>query len=321
MVSRPAGASGDSADAASDRFLEEFGRRNPHQPKLKQAVEGFVRSVMPMYLASRAYREGSVLERLTEPDRIIRFRVSWKDDDGAVRINRAWRVQHNNCLGPYKGGLRFRGDVTPDTLQFLAFEQTLKNSLTGMPMGGAKGGADFDPKDKSDGEIMRFCQSLMVELYRYIGEDVDVPAGDIGVGDREIGYLFGHYMRLSNAWTGVLTGKGCSFGGSAGRAEATGYGCVHFLKCVLGHAGEDLKGKRIAVSGSGTVAVYAAQKALDEGGVVVSMSDSRGAAHFPSGLTKDQLEDLIRAKKESRIKIGEFSGRIDQAEYRDGARP
>lgn len=304
-----------------DAYLEEFRQANPHEPKLNQAVSEFVGSVMPIYLDNGDYRAARVLDRLTEPDRVIRFRVAWQDDQNQVRINRAWRIQHNNCLGPYKGGLRFRHDVCEDVLGFLAFEQTLKNSLTGLPMGGAKGGSDLDPRGKSDHEIMSFCQSLMVELYRYIGEDVDVPAGDIGVGNREIGYLFGHYMRLSNAWTGVLTGKGCAFGGSAGRSEATGYGCVRFCQSVLRHAGDDLDGRRIAISGSGTVALHAAEKALDLGASVVSLSDSEGFAHFAGGIERRQLDELKLAKELSHCSIQEFAEAAGDIEYHHGQTP
>ncbi|HMB72847.1 MAG TPA: NADP-specific glutamate dehydrogenase, partial [Gammaproteobacteria bacterium] len=301
-----------------DEFLRRFSEKNPHEPNFNQAVDEFVRSVMPVYLDNRNYRDAAVLERLTEPDRVIQFRVPWKDDDGNIRIQRGWRVQYSNCLGPYKGGLRFDEGVTLDALKFLAFEQTLKNSLTGLPMGGAKGGSNFDPKGKSQDEIMRFCESLMVELYRYIGDDVDVPAGDIGVGSREIGYLFGHYLRLQNTWSGILTGKGCSFGGSAGRPEATGYGCVRFCRAALRHAGDDLEGKRIAISGSGTVALYAAEKALDEGAVVVALSDSRGLACRSDGISREQLDELIRAKEKERCTLREFAKGAAGIEYHDG---
>ena len=306
---------------AVDEMLRRFRRNNPHTPKLSQAVEEFVESVMPVCLEDPEYRDARVLERLLEPDRVISFRVSWKDDRNRMRINRAWRVQHSNCLGAYKGGLRFHPDVTEDAFRFLAFEQTLKNSLTGLPMGGAKGGANFDPKGKSDDEIMRFCQSLMVELFRYIGDDVDVPAGDIGVGTREIGYLFGHYMRLSNAWTGVLTGKGCDFGGSAGRSEATGYGCVHFCNSMLAHRGDDIDKLRIAISGAGTVALYAAEKAIESGARVVTLSDSKGFARFPDGITDTQLAELTRAKQQTRCTLQEFAEATGDVRYHDGRKP
>ncbi|MCL4137954.1 UNVERIFIED_CONTAM: hypothetical protein GTU68_005636 [Idotea baltica] len=227
---------------------------------------------MPWYLEHKKYRDAQILERLTEPDRIIIFRVTWESDKGKIRANRAWRVQFNHALGPYKGGLRFHPTVTQSVLKFLGFEQIFKNSLTGLPMGGAKGGSNFNPKGKSDREVMRFCQSMMVELHRHIGEDVDVPAGDIGVGGREISYLFGQYMRLENRWSGVLTGKGLSFGGSAVRTEATGYGCVYFCEHMLEHHGQKMKGKSISISGSGNVAIYAAEKALATGGQGCNLS-------------------------------------------------
>lgn len=311
----------DTVESAKDEFLRDLKARNPHQPAFLQVVEDTVQSIMPVYLDNDDFRHARVLDRLTEPDRTITFRVSWEDDAGNVRVNRAWRVQHSNCLGPYKGGLRFRKNVTEDTLKFLAFEQTLKNSLTGLPMGGAKGGSDFDPHDKSEREIMRFCQSLMAELYRYIGEDVDVPAGDIGVGDDEIGYLFGQYMRLKNTWTGVLTGKGCAFGGSAGRTEATGYGCVHFCQEALHRAGDDLKGKRIAISGAGTVALHAAEKAVELGADVVTLSDSSGTARFPDGLNPDLLRQLMHAKKAERCHLSAIAERNDPFEFHAGAKP
>jgi glutamate dehydrogenase (NADP+) len=290
-------------------------------PKLNQAVEEFVECIMPVYLDSPEYMRGRVLDRLIEPDRVIRFRVTWMDDQHSMQINRAWRVQHNNCLGAYKGGLRFHPDVTEDTLRFLGFDQTLKNSLTGLPMGGAKGGSNFDPKGKSEDEIMRFCQSLMVELYRYIGADVDVPAGDIGVGTREIGYLYGHYVRLKNSWSGVLTGKGCAFGGSAGRSEATGYGCIHFCRNMFEHASEEFDGSRIAISGSGTVALHAAEKAIESGAGVVTLSDSGGYAYFPDGIRREQLDDLARAKLQTRCTMQEFAEATGEIEYHDGRKP
>ncbi len=261
---------------------------------------------MPWYLEHESYQQAQILERLTEPDRVVSFRVSWQTDAGEIRANRAWRVQFSNALGPYKGGLRFHPSVDESVLKFLGFEQVLKNSLTGLPMGGAKGGSNFNPKGKSDNEVMRFCQSLMTELYHYIGEDVDVPAGDIGVGAREIGYLFGQYMRLENRWAGVLTGKGASFGGSALRTEATGYGCVYFLEHVLGQHDKVLAGQRVAVSGSGNVALYAAQKLVEKDAQVVTLSDSGGFLHFENGLTADQLAELIELKEVKRGRLSEF---------------
>ncbi len=261
-----------------ERFMAGVKKRNPHEQEFHQAVQEFAYSVMPLILKDDALRESQILERLTEPDRIIIFRVSWESDDGQVRANRAWRVQFNHVLGPYKGGLRFHPSVNQSVLKFLGFEQIFKNSLTGLPMGGAKGGSNFNPKGKSDREVMRFCQSLMTELHRHIGEDVDVPAGDIGVGRREINYLFGQYMRLENRWSGVMTGKGQAFGGSAMRTEATGYGCVYFCEAILRHHGHELEGQRVAISGSGNVALYAAEKVLEKGGRVVTLSDSGGSS-------------------------------------------
>ena len=295
--------------------------RNPHEPSFYQAVESVLGSVMPLCLEQPEYLDRAILERLTEPDRIIRFRVTWQDDRGRVHVNRGWRVQHSNCLGPYKGGLRFRNGVSDDVFRFLAFEQTLKNSLTGQPMGGAKGGSDFDPRGRSDDEVLRFCQSFMVGLIRHIGPDVDVPAGDVGVGNREIGYLFGHYMRLSNAWSGVLTGKGCAFGGSAGRTEATGYGCVDFCRHALEHAGETIAGKRIAISGAGTVALYAAEKALEQDALVVSLSDSSGMIRFPQGLDATTLPEIKDWKRRRRRSLEEYAEAGDGVEFHAASRP
>jgi len=274
-----------------------------------------------MYLDNPEYRKAQILERLTEPDRIIIFRVSWEDDAGNIRANRAWRVQFNHALGPYKGGLRFHPTVTLSVLKFLGFEQVFKNSLTGLPMGGAKGGSNFNPKGKSDREIMRFCHSMMTELHRHIGEDVDVPAGDIGVGAREISYLFGQYMRLSNRWTGVLTGKGLSFGGSAVRTEATGYGCVYFCEHMLQQHGDGLAGKSVAISGSGNVALYAADKALQKGARVVTLSDSAGFVHVKDGLNEEQLTFVHDLKEKRHGRISEFADRFAGVEFHRDRRP
>lgn len=302
-------------------FMQGLEKRNPHEKEFHQAVEEVATSVMPWYLDHQEYRHAQILERLTEPDRIIIFRVAWETDAGEVRANRAWRVQFNHALGPYKGGLRFHSSVNQSVLKFLGFEQIFKNSLTGLPMGGAKGGSNFNPKGKSDSEVMRFCQSLMTELARHIGEDVDVPAGDIGVGAREISYLFGQYMRMENRWTGVLTGKGCAFGGSAVRTEATGYGCVYFCEEMLAHHGEGLKGKRIAISGSGNVARYAAEKALAEGARVVTLSDSDGCVHIKDGLTEEMLTFVHGLKEEHRGRIGELADAFDGVEFQKGSDP
>lgn len=303
-----------------DRFLCGLKKRNRYETEFHQAVEEVAASVMPWYLDHPAYRDAQILERITEPDRIVIFRVSWETDNGQIRANRAWRVQFNHALGPYKGGLRFHPSVSQSILKFLSFEQIFKNSLTGLPMGGAKGGSNFNPKGKSDREVMRFCQSLMAELYRHIGEDVDIPAGDIGVGAREISYLFGHYMRLENRWTGVLTGKGCAFGGSAVRTEATGYGCVYFCERVLGDRGDGLEGKRIAISGSGNVAIYAAEKALQKGAKVLTLSDSGGFVHLPDGLNDDQLAFVKDLKDVRRGRIAELADAFDGVEHHPSER-
>ncbi len=304
-----------------EHFLKGLKKRNPHEVEFHQAVEEVAESVMPWYLDHESYREAQILERVTEPDRIISFRVSWETDNGEIRANRAWRVQFNHALGPYKGGLRFHPTVTQSILKFLGFEQIFKNSLTGLPMGGAKGGSNFNPKGKSDREVMRFCQSLMTELYRHIGEDVDIPAGDIGVGAREISFLFGHYIRLQNRWTGVLTGKGCSFGGSAVRTEATGYGCVYFCEHMLNQHDEGLEGKSVAISGSGNVALHAAEKAIEKGAIVVTLSDSDGFVHIKEGLTEEQLECVKDLKQNRQGRISEFAEKHEGVEFHEGAGP
>ncbi len=292
-------------------FMHGLKRRNPAEPNFHQAVHEIVESVMPLIRDSQIYRDASILERMTEPDRIITFRVMWMDDAGNIRANRAWRVQFNNSIGPYKGGLRFHKAVDLDTLKFLGFEQTFKNSLTGLPMGGAKGGSNFNPKGKSDTEVMCFCHAMMTELQRHIGEDTDVPAGDIGVGDRELGYLFGQYKRLNNRFAGVMTGKGLSFGGSAGRKEATGHGAVYFLKEMLTHRGEGLDGKTAIVSGSGNVALYAIEKLNELGCKVLTASDSLGFIYDPDGISKEKLNWLINLKEVRRGRIHEYAEKFD----------
>ena len=252
------------AETRVQSLLDDLKQRHPDQPEFHEAVAGVARSVMPLVLENSAYEDCKVLEQLTEPDRIISFRVAWRDDDGAVHVNRGWRVQHNHAIGPYKGGLRFAPHVNESVLKFLAFEQTFKNALTNLPMGGAKGGSDFDPHGRSNGEIMRFCQAFMECLYRYIGPNTDVPAGDMGVGGREIGFLFGHFIRLTNTFEGSLTGKGLAFGGSAERTEATGYGLIYFLENALNHHDLQLKEQTVAISGAGNVALYAAEKAMEK---------------------------------------------------------
>ena len=303
-----------------DDFMNHVRDRAPHQPEFHQAVEEVLESVIPIVNEHRRYREAAILERMTEPDRVISFRVTWMDDDGRIQVNRAYRVQFNNAIGPYKGGLRFHPSVTLDTLKFLGFEQTLKNALTGLPMGGAKGGSDFDPKGKSDGEVMRFCYAMMCELQRHIGEHCDVPAGDIGVGGREIGYLFGQYKRLQNRFAGVLTGKGVRFGGSAGREEATGFGAVYFLREILKREGSGFEGKRAVVSGSGNVAIHAIEKLVELGSTVVTASDSSGFIHDPEGIAGDRLAYLIDLKENRRGRISEYAEEFGCA-YIEGERP
>ncbi|MFP4273454.1 MAG: NADP-specific glutamate dehydrogenase [Paracoccaceae bacterium] len=307
-------------DSATRDFMEALRARNPHEPEFHQAAEEIARSVMPWYLDQSEMRRAGLLERLTEPDRMISFRVAWEDDSGVVRMNRAWRVQFSHALGPYKGGLRFAPEVGPSVLKFLGLEQVLKNALTGLPMGGAKGGADFDPHGASRAEIGRFCRALMAELHRHIGPDMDVPAGDIGVGPEEISLMFGEYLKLTNTWTGALTGKGCSFGGSAVRVEATGYGCVYFCEMMLEEHDHGFEGKRVAISGSGHVALFAAEKAIDHGGQVVSLSDSNGLLVCEAGISQDLLDRIKRVKLEKRGRLADCDS-LDGAVYREGETP
>ncbi|MCM2373959.1 NADP-specific glutamate dehydrogenase [Rhodopirellula sp. ICT_H3.1] len=296
-------------------------RRNPGELEFHQAVREFAETVMPFVQENRKYKDAQILERMTEPDRIVIFRVAWEDENGNIRANRAWRVKFNNSIGPYKGGMRFDPDLTLSILKFLGFEQVFKNSLTGLPMGGAKGGANFNPKGKSDREVMRFCQSLMTELHRHIGEDTDVPAGDIGVGGREISYLFGQYKRLENRFVGSLTGKGLTFGGSLMRTEATGYGCVYFCENMLNHAGDTLKGKTCVVSGSGNVAIYTAEKATELGAKVVTLSDSSGFVHDPDGIDAEKLAFIKNLKEVARGRISEYADHFRGATFYAGHRP
>ena len=293
-----------------ESFLARLKKRDPDQPEFHQAVEEVLRSLWPVLEANPHYLTSGILERICEPERAIVFRVSWVDDQGKVQVNRGFRIQMNSAIGPYKGGLRFHPSVNLGVLKFLAFEQTFKNSLTSLPMGGGKGGSDFDPKGKSDAEVMRFCQAFMSELYRHIGADVDVPAGDIGVGAREIGFLFGQYKRLSNQFTSVLTGKGPSYGGSLIRPEATGFGCVYFAEEMLKRRGQTVEGKRVAISGSGNVAQYAARKVMDLGGKVISLSDSEGTLYCESGLTEAQWQAVLELKNVQRGRISELAGRF-----------
>ena len=301
-------------------FLARLKKRDPDQPEFHQAVEEVLRSLWPFLEANPHYLSSGILERICEPERAVVFRVSWVDDQGKVQVNRGFRIQMNSAIGPYKGGLRFHPSVNLGVLKFLAFEQTFKNSLTSLPMGGGKGGSDFDPKGKSDAEVMRFCQAFMSELYRHIGADVDVPAGDIGVGAREIGFLFGQYKRLSNQFTSVLTGKGMTYGGSLIRPEATGFGCVYFAEEMLKRDGLRVEGKRVAVSGSGNVAQYAARKVMDLGGKVISLSDSEGTLYAESGLTEEQWSALLELKNVQRGRISELAGRYG-LEFRAGKTP
>ena len=293
-----------------DHFLARLKKRDPDQPEFHQAVEEVLRSLWPFLEANPHYLTSGILERICEPERAIVFRVSWVDDEGKVRVNRGFRIQMNSAIGPYKGGLRFHPSVNLGVLKFLAFEQTFKNSLTSLPMGGGKGGSDFNPKGKSDAEVMRFCQAFMSELYRHIGSDVDVPAGDIGVGAREIGFMFGQYKRLSNQFTSVLTGKGMSYGGSLIRPEATGFGCVYFAQEMLKRSGQRIDGKRVAISGSGNVAQYAARKVMDLGGKVISLSDSEGTLYCEAGLSEEQWEALMELKNVKRGRISELAGQF-----------
>ncbi|MDH3444981.1 MAG: NADP-specific glutamate dehydrogenase [Deltaproteobacteria bacterium] len=311
----------ETVNSEIDKFMQGLVRRNPGEPEFHQAVREVAESLMPFVLENRQYYDANVLERLTEPDRIVIFRISWEDDGGKVRANRGWRVQFNNSIGPYKGGLRFHPTVNQSVLKFLGFEQVFKNSLTGLPMGGAKGGSNFNPKGKSEREVMRFCQSMMIELHRHIGEDTDVPAGDIGVGAREIGFLFGQYKRLENRVTGILTGKGLAFGGSLIRTEATGYGCVYFCENMLNHRGDSMKNKRCTISGSGNVAIYCAEKAMEFGGKVLTMSDSSGTIYDPDGIDERKLEFIKNLKEVRRGRIAEYAEKFSSAQYKNGERP
>ncbi|WP_347909206.1 NADP-specific glutamate dehydrogenase [Pseudomonas grandcourensis] len=303
-----------------ESFLARLKKRDPDQPEFHQAVEEVLRTLWPFLEANPHYLTSGILERICEPERAVVFRVSWVDDQGKVQVNRGFRIQMNSAIGPYKGGLRFHPSVNMGVLKFLAFEQTFKNSLTSLPMGGGKGGSDFDPKGKSDAEVMRFCQAFMSELYRHIGADVDVPAGDIGVGAREIGFLFGQYKRLSNQFTSVMTGKGPSYGGSLIRPEATGFGCVYFAEEMLKRRGLAVEGKHVAISGSGNVAQYAARKVMDLGGKVISLSDSEGTLYCESGLTEEQWLAVLELKNVQRGRIRELAGRFG-LEFRAGELP
>jgi glutamate dehydrogenase (NADP+) len=296
-------------------ILEKVKQRNHHEPEFVQAAEEVILSVLPVLERNQDYVRLKVLDRLLEPERIISFRVTWLDDKGEVQINRGYRVQMNSAIGPYKGGLRFHPSVTPSVLKFLAFEQVLKNALTGIPMGGGKGGSDFDPKGKSDHEVMKFCQAFMGELARHIGHRLDVPAGDIGVGGREIGYLFGAYKKIKNEFSGVLTGKGIGWGGSLIRTEATGYGLIYFAENMMQHAGGSIKGKRCLVSGSGNVAQYAIEKIIQLGGKAMTASDSDGFVYDEAGFTQEKLEFLKDLKNNRRDRIKGYADKFKGVVY------
>ena len=302
-------------------FMAEIMARNPGEKEFHQAVREVLESVAPYILAHPYLMDLKILERIAEPERVVMFRVPWLDDEGEVRINRGYRVQMNSAIGPYKGGIRFHPSVNLSIMKFLAFEQTFKNSLTTLPMGGAKGGSDFNPKGKSDNEVMKFCQSFMTELQRHVGQDTDVPAGDIGVGSREIGYMFGQYKRLRNEFSGVLTGKGLSWGGSPLRPEATGYGTCYFAQSMLATRGDGFEGKKVAISGSGNVAQYAAEKALHLGAKVVTMSDSNGFVYDPDGIDGEKLAYVMELKNVYRGRIREYAEKYPRAQYFENRRP
>jgi glutamate dehydrogenase (NADP+) len=307
-------------DPKVEQFMTKIKVKNPAEPEFHQAVQEVAESLIPYIEEHPRYKHAKILERIAEPERVIMFRIPWINDKGDVEINRGYRIEMNSAIGPYKGGLRFHPTVNLGILKFLAFEQVLKNSLTTLPMGGGKGGSDFDPKGKSDNEVMRFCQSLMTELNRHIGPNTDVPAGDIGVGGREIGFLFGQYKRIKNEFTGVLTGKGLEWGGSLIRPEATGYGAVYFAQEMLGTRGDSLKGKIATVSGSGNVAQYAVQKLTELGGKAVTMSDSSGSIYDPDGIDSDKLAWVMELKNQRRGRIKEYAEHFG-CEYFEGKRP
>jgi len=302
-------------------FMEGVSKRNPGQPEFVQAVQEVAEDIFDFIADKEEYHAQQILRRIAEPDRVVSFRVCWEDDNGNIRVQRGWRVQNNNAIGPYKGGIRFHPSVTESVLKFLAFEQTFKNALTGLPMGGGKGGSNFNPKGKSVREIMRFCQSFMTELYRHIGADIDVPAGDIGVGGREIGYMFGQYKRITNEFTGVLTGKGLEWGGSLIRTEATGYGAVYFLANMLAAKGQDLVGKSAVISGSGNVATHAAEKIVQLGGKVLTLSDSGGFIHDPDGITQEKIDWVKAHKTHRRGRIEDYVSEFKSASFTAGKTP
>ncbi len=304
-----------------ESFVAAVAKRNPNEPEFMQAVHEVAETIIPFIEKNEKYQNKMLLERMVEAERIITFRVVWTDDNGDIQVNRGYRIQMNSAIGPYKGGIRFHPSVNLSILKFLAFEQTFKNSLTTLPMGGGKGGSDFDPKGKSENEIMRFCQAFMTELAKHIGGDTDVPAGDIGVGGREVGYMFGQYKRLRNEFTGVLTGKGISFGGSLIRPEATGYGDVYFAQSMLETRGESFEGKTVVVSGSGNVAQFAVQKATQLGGKVVTMSDSSGYIFDEAGIDAEKLAHIMEIKNVNRGRISDYVNKYPAAKFISGNRP
>ena len=303
------------------RFIAGVRKRNPGQDEFVQAVQEVAEDIFGFIEDKEQYHKWQILRRIAEPDRVVSFRVVWEDDKNNIRVQRGWRVQNNNAIGPYKGGIRFHPSVNESVLKFLAFEQTFKNALTGLPMGGGKGGANFNPKGKSDNEVMRFCQSFMTELYRHIGADVDVPAGDIGVGSREIGYMFGQYKRITNQFTGVLTGKGLEYGGSLVRPEATGYGTVYFLASMLKTKGQDIENKTAVISGSGNVATHAAEKFVQMGGKVLTLSDSQGFVHDPAGIDLEKIRWVKEHKTRRRGRISEYALVFKGSTFHKGRTP
>ncbi|QEE48879.1 NADP-specific glutamate dehydrogenase [Flavobacterium alkalisoli] len=304
-----------------ETFIDSVSKRNPNEPEFLQAVREVAETVIPFIENNPKYQGKMLLERMVEAERVVMFRVNWLDDKGQIQVNRGYRIQMNSAIGPYKGGLRFHPSVNLSILKFLAFEQTFKNSLTTLPMGGGKGGSDFDPKGKSDNEIMKFCQSFMTELAKHIGPDTDVPAGDIGVGGREVGYLFGQYKRLRNEFTGVLTGKGITFGGSLIRPEATGYGCVYFAQSMLATRDESFIGKTVVISGSGNVAQYAAEKAMQLGGKVVTFSDSSGYIYDAEGFNEEKLAHVMEIKNVNYGRISEYLNKYPEAKFVANGKP
>ncbi|MGB1113898.1 MAG: NADP-specific glutamate dehydrogenase, partial [Flavobacteriaceae bacterium] len=308
-------------DKVVSNFLAQVNARNQNEPEFMQAVTEVAETVIPYIVQHDIYFGQNILLRMVEPERVVSFRVAWIDDNEEIQVNRGYRIEMNSAIGPYKGGLRFHPSVNLSILKFLAFEQIFKNSLTTLPMGGGKGGSDFNPKGRSDTEVMRFCQSFMTELFRHIGPNRDIPAGDIGVGSREIGYLFGQYKRLKNEFTGVLTGKGVSWGGSLIRPEATGYGVVYFTQEMLAHQNESIEHKKIVISGSGNVAQFAAEKCIQLGGKVLTLSDSSGYIYDPDGIDREKLAFIMDLKNKKRGRIHEYTQQFKKASFHAGKRP